>query len=85
MQAFATTCLSPAQIDIEPLQTLFLDTLNRLRNTVANGNLHVLPPAARMPTVAWSSDLAYTATLNTKNCKFIADCHNSRKSQLKIF
>lgn len=85
MQAFATTCLSPAQIDMAPLQALFLDTVNRIRNNVASGNLHVLPQAARMPTIAWSTDLAYTATLNTKKCKFTTDCHNSRKFPLIIF
>ena len=63
---------------------MFLDTLNRIRNTVAAGSLHVLPPAVRMPTVSWSTDLAYTAVLNTKKCTFVTDCHNSRKFHLKI-
>ncbi|CAO1329611.1 unnamed protein product [Diamesa serratosioi] len=75
--AFATNCLFPAQVDIVPLQSMFLDTLNRIRNTVAAGSLFPLPPAVRMPSVAWSTDLAYTAELNSKKCKFTTDCHNS--------
>lgn len=77
--AFATRCVKPLQLDVAPLQSLILDMFNRARNCTAAGDLEVLPPAVRMPTISWSSDLAYTAMLNTKQCRFSSDCHNSRK------
>ena len=76
--AFATECVKPIQLNVDPLQSMILDMFNGVRNTTAAGNLESLPPALRMPTISWSTDLAYTAVLNTKQCRFTSDCHNSR-------
>ncbi|CAO1329590.1 unnamed protein product [Diamesa serratosioi] len=75
--AFATRCVMPVQLNVAPLQTMILDMFNRARNSAAAGELDNLPQALRMPTVSWSTDLAHTAVLNTKQCKFASDCHNS--------
>lgn len=77
--AFATRCVVPVQLNMAPLQSLIVDMFNRARNSTASGEEEPLPPAIRMPTISWSTDLAYTAVLNTKQCRFSSDCHNSRK------
>lgn len=78
-QQFAATCVNPIQNTLtQTLIDLILSSHNSWRNKIATGGQAPFAKANRMATLQWSSTLAYTATLNTKQCKMAHDqCRNT--------
>ena len=54
---------------------------NKLRNTLASGNMTKFQPCPRMASMQWNAELSTLAKYNCQTCKYAHDaCHNTNTS-----